>query len=151
MYSDAPPHMAEQKQEDQREHTYSSYVRIQDVTLKTCRRQWTIGRSGERGSGISVLAARHDDDAVVSLSRFSTSSILKSPMKLQFSKQDNVARYSVWWVWRLWGALSVMILIGWVGISQPSSNSGRSCLGKTNSFLLPHVLKILRVLKALVR
>ena len=25
-------------------------------------RRWTIGRSGERGSGISVLAARHDDD-----------------------------------------------------------------------------------------
>ena len=24
--------------------------------------QWTIGRSGERGSGISVLPARHDDD-----------------------------------------------------------------------------------------
>ena len=23
---------------------------------------WTIGKSGERGSGISVLAARHDDD-----------------------------------------------------------------------------------------
>ena len=32
------------------------------IALKTCRRRWTIGRSGERGSGISVLAARHDDD-----------------------------------------------------------------------------------------
>ena len=42
--------------------TYSSYVRTRDVTQKTCRRQWMIGRSGERGSGISVLAARHDDD-----------------------------------------------------------------------------------------
>ena len=31
-------------------------------TLKTCQRRWIIGRSGERGSGISVLAARHDDD-----------------------------------------------------------------------------------------
>ena len=29
---------------------------------RTCQRQWTIGWSGERGSGISVLAARHDDD-----------------------------------------------------------------------------------------
>ena len=28
--------------------------------LKTCRRRWMIGRSGERGSGISVLTARHD-------------------------------------------------------------------------------------------
>ena len=40
---------------------YSSYVRIRDVVLKTCQRRWTIGRSGKRGSGISVLAARHDD------------------------------------------------------------------------------------------
>ena len=37
-------------------------VRIQDVALKTYRRRWTIERSGERGSGISVLAARLDDD-----------------------------------------------------------------------------------------
>ena len=28
----------------------------------TCRRQWTIGRGSERGSGISVLIARHEDD-----------------------------------------------------------------------------------------
>ena len=56
------PHMAKQKQDDQPELTYSSYVRIRDVTQKTCRRRWMIGRSGERGSGISVLAARHDDD-----------------------------------------------------------------------------------------
>ena len=33
-----------------------------DVALKTCRRRWTIGRSGERGSGIFVLAVRYDDD-----------------------------------------------------------------------------------------
>ena len=58
MYSYGPPHMADQKLEDQLEHTYSSFVRIRDVALKTCQ----IGRSGERGSGISVLAARHDDD-----------------------------------------------------------------------------------------
>ena len=62
MYSYGPPHMAKQKQDDQLEHTYSSYVRIGDVALKTCQRRWMIGRSGERGSGISVLAAWHDDD-----------------------------------------------------------------------------------------
>ena len=39
---------------------YSSFEG--DVTLKTYRRRWMIGRSGERGSEISVLAARHDDD-----------------------------------------------------------------------------------------
>ena len=38
----------------------SCYVRIRDVDLKTCQRRWTIGRSGERGLRISVLAARHD-------------------------------------------------------------------------------------------
>ena len=62
MYSYGPPHMAGEKQDDQLEHTFSSYVRIQDVSLKTCQRRWTIGRSGDRGSRISVLAARHDDD-----------------------------------------------------------------------------------------
>ena len=56
------PHMANQKQDDQLEHTYSSSVMIRDVTMKTCQRRWMIGRRGERGSGISVLSARHDDD-----------------------------------------------------------------------------------------
>ena len=68
MYSYGPPHMAKQKQDDQPELTYSSYVRTQDVTQKTCRRRWMIGRSGERWSGISVLAERHDDDDDLSLS-----------------------------------------------------------------------------------
>ena len=62
MYSYGPPHMAKQKQDDQPELTYSSYVRTQDVTQKTCRRRWMIGRSVERWLGISVLTARHDDD-----------------------------------------------------------------------------------------
>ena len=62
MYSYGPPHMAKQKQGDQLEHTYSNYVRIRDVTLKTCQKPWMIRRSGERGSGISVLAARLDDE-----------------------------------------------------------------------------------------
>ena len=62
MYTYGPPHMAKQKQDDQLEHTYSSYVRILDVALKTCQKWWMIGRSGDRGSGISMLAAWHDDD-----------------------------------------------------------------------------------------
>ena len=64
MYSYGPPHMAKQKQDDQHEHTYSSSVRIRDVALKTCQKRWMIERSGERGSGISMLAPRHDDDDV---------------------------------------------------------------------------------------
>ena len=43
-------------------HTNRSFVRIRDVTLKTSQKRWIIRRSGERGSGISVLEARHDDD-----------------------------------------------------------------------------------------
>ena len=62
MYSYGPPHMAKQNQDDQLEHKFSSYVSIRDVAQKTCQRRWMIGRSGERGSGISMLAARHDDD-----------------------------------------------------------------------------------------
>ena len=54
--------MAKQKQDDQLEHTYSSYVKIRDVALKTCQKRWMIGRGGKRCSGISVLVARHDDD-----------------------------------------------------------------------------------------
>ena len=64
IYSYGPPHMAVQKPDDQHEHTFSSYVRIRDVVLKTYLEWWTIGRSGERGSGISVLPARYDDDDV---------------------------------------------------------------------------------------
>ena len=62
MYSYGASHITKQKQDDPLEYTYSSYVRIRDVALKTCQKQWMIGRSGEKGSGISVLAARHDDD-----------------------------------------------------------------------------------------
>ena len=57
--------MAKQKPDDQLEHTYSSYVRIRDVALKTCQRRWKIGRSGERGSEISVLVAWHEDGDVL--------------------------------------------------------------------------------------
>ena len=67
MYSYRPPHMAAQKQDDRHEHTFSSYVRIRDAVLKTYLGRWTIGRSGESGSGISVLPARYDDDEFVQI------------------------------------------------------------------------------------
>ena len=44
---DEPPHMAEQKQDTQLEHTYCRSMRIQDVALKTCQRRRTIGKSGK--------------------------------------------------------------------------------------------------------
>ena len=61
---------AYQKQDNQLKHTYSSYVMIRDVDLKTCQRRWMIGRRGERGSGISVLATQHHDDDLIVVDSF---------------------------------------------------------------------------------
>ena len=47
--------MDEHRQDDQLGPTYSSFVPIRNVALKTCRRQWTIEEGGEIRSGISVL------------------------------------------------------------------------------------------------
>ena len=76
LYSYGPPHMAVQKQDDQHKHTFSNYVRIRDVVQKTCLKRWTIGKSGERGSGISVLPARHDDDDDCSWDLYTTGQIV---------------------------------------------------------------------------
>ena len=65
MYSCGPLHMDEQRQGDQLEPTYSSSVPIQYVALRTCRKQWTMGRGGERCLGISMLIARHDDNIII--------------------------------------------------------------------------------------
>ena len=40
---------------------YNSWVPIEEIALKTSRQRWTIKTGGERGSGRSVLAVRHDD------------------------------------------------------------------------------------------
>ena len=53
--------------DDQLEHTFSSYVRIRDIALKTCQKRWMIGRSGERMSRISMLAVRNDDGDSISI------------------------------------------------------------------------------------
>ena len=50
-----------QRQDDQLEPIYNNSVPIQDIALKTFRERWTIEAGGKRGSGGSVLAARHDD------------------------------------------------------------------------------------------
>ena len=62
IHSWGPLHMAERKQVDQLEPTYSSSVRIRGVALKTYRKRWVIRRGGKKGSGISVPMARHDDN-----------------------------------------------------------------------------------------
>ena len=51
-------------QDDQLETTYSNSVPIRDADLRTCRKQWTIEKGGERGSGISLPMARHDDNDI---------------------------------------------------------------------------------------
>ena len=72
MFSYGPPQMAEPKQAYQHEPTYSNSLRIRDVALRTCQKLWTIGRSGERGSWISVLVAREDDDCLYRLLIYQT-------------------------------------------------------------------------------
>ena len=64
MYSCGPFHIDEQRQDVQLEPKYSNSVLIQNVAQRICWKQWTIGRCDERGSGISVLIAWHDDDDI---------------------------------------------------------------------------------------
>ena len=54
--------MDEQGRDVQFGPTSYSSVSVRDVALRISRKQWTIGSCGERGSGISMLIARHDDD-----------------------------------------------------------------------------------------
>ena len=56
-YSCGPLHMDKQRQDDQLEPTYNSSVPIQDVALKTYRKQWTIEKGDRRGSRRSVPIA----------------------------------------------------------------------------------------------
>ena len=44
-----PLHMDEQRQNDQLEPTYNSFVPIQDITLKTYRERWTTETGGVNG------------------------------------------------------------------------------------------------------
>ena len=55
------PHTYQQRLDDQLKPIYHGSVLTRDVTLKTSRERWTIEMGGERWSGRSVLAARHDD------------------------------------------------------------------------------------------
>ena len=105
MYSYGPLHIAEQKQGDQLEPTYSSSVRIQGVALRTCRKRWMIGRGGERGSGISMLAARQDyDDKFASFFFYTQLNVKKVLFQtIQFS--ISIQFSSIWPIdWVLSGA-----------------------------------------------
>ena len=57
-----PSHVRAKAYDVQLEPKYSCSMLIRGVIMRICRKQWMIVRCGERGSGISVLIARHDDD-----------------------------------------------------------------------------------------
>ena len=126
MYSYGPPHMAGQKQDGQHEHTFSSYVRIQDVDLKTYQRRWTIGRSAERGSGISVLVARQDDDDFTPTLVSRCNALPKKVPKMNFTKEktepirDEDVSFIlsfIYWVQQPflgWGSFSWIHWNGWI-------------------------------------
>ena len=69
VYSGGPLHADEQELGDQQEPIHNSSLLMYDVSWKTCRERWTIETNGERGSGKSVLAARHNDDNIMVLPR----------------------------------------------------------------------------------
>ena len=66
-FSDRPLHMDVQMLDDQLEPIYNSSVWTQGVVSVICRKRWMIGTNGERKSGKSVLAARHDDEDCLKL------------------------------------------------------------------------------------
>ena len=102
-------------------------MRIWDVVLKTCRRRWTIGKSGERGSGISMLAARHDDDDDdIEKYSFVAENIL-SP--LMWVKCFAIFWYmgSLWWVYYMTKVAQAVqgTCCGWQYIfTNPSARAG---------------------------
>ena len=61
-YSSGSHQTDEQRQDDQLEPIFNSSVPIQDVALETNREQWMTETGGERESGRSMQAGRHDDD-----------------------------------------------------------------------------------------
>ena len=62
--------MDQQRQDDHLEPIYNSCVPIQYVVLKTSWERWTIKTGVGRGSGRSVLTARHDDDEIYTLNGY---------------------------------------------------------------------------------
>ena len=74
----------------------SAKTYIQQVwNPETCRKQWTIGRGGERGSGISVLIARRDDEVLLYISiQLNISHLLTQSLIIKefYFKQFNLAK-----------------------------------------------------------
>ena len=128
------PHMAEQKQDNQLEHTYSSYVRIWDVALKTCQRRWTIGKNSKRGSEISVLAARHDDDDCCRHSTILTNSWLYDNYHFQGKKAWQSTKYKPHMKWIMCVCVCVCV---YLILQNPTSEPHHGCLVVTVDRRMP--------------
>ena len=98
--------MDKQRQDVQPEPTYSSSVPIRDIARRICRKQWTIGRRGERASGISVLIACHDIYIYI------------------YILQSHTHTYTYI---RTTGSHDVMVIVVGNGHGDTSPNPGRGC------------------------
>ena len=85
-----------------------------------------IGRSGERGSGISVVAARHDDDDDICIYIFqsvSTGLSMGLPIYIYISDCSNLAFYHSSII--IWGARGVIVIVTGYGHGDTSSIPGQ--------------------------
>ena len=77
--------MDKQRQDDQLEPIYNSYMLMRDIALKTSRERWTIETGGKRGSGRSMLAARRWRWGLISFFfYYSTNSRFFNPFHLKW-------------------------------------------------------------------
>ena len=127
-----------QRQDDQLAPTYSSSVPIRDVVLKTCLKQWTIGRGGDRGSRISVLIVWHDDDDDDGCSKYVIQAEYKQIWCKYISLQDS--RYnieevfaSIRWANHYFRVFENIIIAVRVSLGRPYA----SCIGS----ILSHSMK----------
>ena len=117
MYSFGPLHMAEQKQGDQLEPTYSSSVRIRGVALRTCRKRWTIRRGDEKGSGISVLMARQFDEMIIIIIITITNILLFESLRVSWWFLTGVwmtaSLLKSPWLFSVFWSILIMQQLGW--------------------------------------
>ena len=100
-------------------------------SLKSCWKQWTIGRGGEKGSGRSLLIVRYDEFCYTPhMAKRKANGALNTQLALRFvflwsleilyllAFEVNVFR----------GTRGIMVIVLGNELSDLSSNPGRSCL-----------------------
>ena len=103
--------------------TTSSYVRIRNVALKTCQRRRTIGRSGDRGSGISMLVAQHDDDDDDNIPTSEISFVCTQLNDFKYCSLMQIVLFSGLGYFQI--GRGVMVIVVGNGKGYTSSNPGR--------------------------